>query len=92
MEDYIFVCYDLVAKRVFDVYRFATSQLCIRTILPPLYKQGYDAMRDMELRKVASINVETAAVTPLENYEVIDWHEYKFPNTTADVGKKEEEK
>lgn len=89
----VYVAYDKVATSVLCVFCAPNDGLAIRENVVALSKVL--PLGDIELRCVGSVDDESSLLTSNNNYRIIDWNSYKFPESPirksdVEVGTKNE--
>lgn len=83
----LYVAFDKVAKKTLFTFNSASDSLAVRENAPNLSRLL--PIGDVELRKVGILDDSTCKIEVLENYELVSWDCYEFPESPI---KKEVEK
>lgn len=75
----LYVAFDKVAKKTLFTFNSASDSLAVRENAPNLSRLL--PIGDVELRKVGTLDDSTCKIEALENYEVISWDCYEFPES-----------
>lgn len=75
----LYVAFDKVAKKTLFTFNSASDSLAVRENAPNLSRLL--PVGDVELRKVGVLDDETCKIDVLENYELVSWDCYEFPES-----------
>lgn len=83
----IYAFYDKTAGSMKVLTTAPNDGLAIRENTP--YLQRICPLGDIEIRKIGTINEETCRVETFEDYKIVDWNSYKFPESPLKNEKEE---
>lgn len=75
----VYVAFDKVAKKTLFTFNSASDSLAVRENAPNLSRLL--PIGDVELRKVGILDDSTCKIEVLENYEIVSWDCYEFPES-----------
>ncbi len=75
----VYVAFDKVAKKTLFTFNSASDSLAVRENAPNLSR--ILPIGDVELRKVGILDDSTCKIESLENYELVSWDCYEFPES-----------